>query len=110
MPVLRCGSRHRANGLGWLYVAQGDERGIYAGAPQLEHPDPHQSGQNPAFAEYCWQQLKYYAGNSYYRKQIDRRLEELDRSITSAVQDVRGAEMQLARLEAERSRIADLIP
>jgi hypothetical protein len=110
MPEFKVASRHRAAGLGWMYVANG-EPDMYAGAPPVEHPDPKQSGQNPDFAPYCWERLKtYVASDDFYRKQVDQHLAELDKDLARATASVKAAIDELDRAQAERDQVATLLP
>jgi hypothetical protein len=111
MPGVNRAIKHKAAGLGWLYVDPSQESGIYSGAPKLEHPDPHQSGQNPEFTEYCWDRVKgYVARDDFYRKQVEQRLAELDKDLARAASSVNAAIDDVARAQAERDRVAALLP
>lgn len=101
-------AKHPAAGLGWLYLQDAASRQLSGGPPQV-NPDPHQSGQNPEFTSWAWEQTKQFAKEPIYLKQIEEKLALLDRHINSALNDIQGAQIHHDKLKVERDAIADLI-
>jgi hypothetical protein len=111
MPGVNRAVKCRGAGLGWLYIEPRQASGLYSGAPQLEHPDPHQSGQNPEFCSFVWERVKQYtARDNYYRQQVEQRLAELDKALARSAASVNAAVDDVARAQAERDRVAALLP
>jgi hypothetical protein len=111
MPTFNRAIRHKAAGLGWFYVDPRQDSAMYSGAPNMEHPDPKQSGQNPDFAPFCWERLKSFVANDdFYRKQVDQHLAELDKDLARATASVKAAIDELDRAQAQRDQVATLLP
>jgi hypothetical protein len=111
MPAFNRAIKHKAAGLGWMYVDPRQETSMYAGAPKMEQLDPKQSGQNPEFTEYCWDRVKgFVAGDEFYLRQVEQRLAELDKDLARSAAAVNAAIEATARAQAERDRVAALLP
>lgn len=107
--VKRC-ARHRAAGMGWLYIRPGQESGMYVGCGPEASDDPQQSGQRPEFTACAWERLKAYTADPFYADQVNQRLAELDKQLQLAGGAVNGALSDLMRLREERDKVAALLP
>lgn len=101
-------ARCPAAGYGWLYLRQ-EHASLFNGGPPLQHPDPRQSGQNPAYTEWGIEQLKRICSAPYYQEQIKQRISELERERTQAAAATSASIAELDRIENLIARTSDLI-
>lgn len=84
---------------GWLYLEPTEER-LLNGGPPKAHPDPKQSGTNPEYTAWGIEQIRQFAHQPYYRRQFQRRLEEVEKERELAFRSVSAQQADLDRLTA----------